>query len=330
MKQNRQMNLLGPLRKKWEAVLHLKNQIEVITENRVYSERSHFFNGERNVYFHNNRQANESIHALVASNEPVMIGRHGGTELKVAANFDTENKISFLDELCFNSGFFPRDERLAADWSELYLNASRDLDFICEWNYRYGRFNEVQHVIGKYSPKAQVGNDITILTPFFQRRPWTRALEGVRVLVIHPFTETITEQYKKRDQLFANPLVLPKFASLETITAVQTMVGSTDARFSDWFEAYDYMCAEISKREFDVALIGCGCYGLVLASYVKSLGKSAVHMGGALQLLFGIRGHRWDNARDWIDKGLFNEHWVRPSEEEKPEHASGMEGGAYW
>ena len=90
------------------------------------------------------------------------------------------------------------------------------------------------------------------------------------------------------------------------------------------------MCEEISKRDFDVALIGCGCYGLPLAAHVKSLGKSAVHMGGALQLLFGIRGKRWDAAGDWVEQGLFNEHWVRPSDEETPQKSSGVEGGCYW
>ena len=328
MKQLRKF--INHLRESWTAFWLIKNQTDQISRSRIYAERSHFFNGVKNVYFLNIRQGNEAIYDLLVSEKPVMIARHGGTEIKVSANFDTENEITFLDELCFNSGFFPCDKKLAEDWVDLYLNASRNLDLICEWNYRYGRFNEVQHVFAKYSPHAVVANDIKTLTPFFHAKPWTRVLKGLRVLVIHPFANTIRSQYEKRGSLFKNPDVLPDFESLETMVAVQTMVGNKDSRFSNWFDAYDHMCAEISKREFDVALIGCGCYGLVLASYVKSLGKNAVHMGGCLQLLFGIRGRRWDNAQDWIEQGLFNEHWVRPSEDETPERATGMEGGAYW
>jgi hypothetical protein len=322
--------MIGKLRQKWKTLMEYKGRMDELWSKKVYTERSHLFNGERNVYFLNNRQSNQAIYSQLASEKPVMIARHGGYEVQVAANFDTENKITYLDELCFNAGFFPHDEKLAEDWAELYLNASKDLDFICEWNYRFGRFNEIQHVFAKYSPNALLGNDINILTPFFQDEPWTRALEGKRVLVIHPFTSTIVSQYEKRAKLFKNPQLLPEFASLETITAVQTGAGNPDPRFASWFEAYDHLCEEISKREFDVALIGCGCYGLPLAAHVKSLGMSAVHMGGALQLLFGIRGKRWDAAQDWIEQGVFNEHWVRPSDEETPQKATGVEGGCYW
>ena len=317
-------------RESWRALGSLNKWMEEMASARLYNERSHFSTGEGKVYFLNNRQSNEAIHGLLSSGQPVMIGRHGSNELKLAANFDTENKIAFLDELCFNAGFFPQDEKLAEDWAELYLDMTRDLDFICEWNYRFGRFNQIQHVFGKYSPNALVGNDINILTPFFQARPWTRALAGKRILIIHPFVETIKSQYEKREKLFKNPEMLPEFASLETIAAVQSAAGDSDPRFAHWFEAYDYMCEEISKKDFDVALIGCGCYGLPLAAHVKSLGKSAVHMGGALQLLFGIRGKRWDAAGDWVEQGLYNEHWVRPSDEETPQKASGVEGGCYW
>ena len=246
-------NKIKKLQESWRAYRSLVCQVDEMSNSRVYEQRSHFFNGERNVYFLNKRQANEAIYHLLASRKPVMIGRHGSNELLVAAKFDTENKIASLDGLTLGAGFFPQDEKLAEDWAELYLSASKNLDFICEWNYRFGRFNEIQHVFGKYSPNAQVGNDINILTPFFQLDPWTRALEGKRVLVVHPFAKTITEQYKKREVLFKNPKMLPEFANLETITAVQTAAANSDPRFANWFEAYDYLCEEIAKRDFDVA-----------------------------------------------------------------------------
>ena len=324
------MKLPGWIQKRSDALKTFKKRLDYLYASKIYSERSYFFNGRENVYFLNLRESNKEIYSLLMSDTPVMIGRHGGTEVKLAAGFDTENKIVFLDELCFSCGFFPESEQLVSDWAELYLNASRDLDFICEWNYRYGRYNEVQHIFAKYSPEAKVGNDLEVLTPFLLPEPWTRALKGKRVLVVHPFSKTIQSQYKKREQLFENPDILPEFASLETVTTVWSGVGNTDHGFADWFEVYDYLCAEISKHDFDVALIGCGCYGLTLASYVKSLGKSAVHVGGGLQLLFGIRGGRWDKAQRWIDVGLYNEHWVRPSEEETPKKYKSLEGGAYW
>lgn len=94
--------------------------------------------------------------------------------------------------------------------------------------------------------------------------------------------------------------------------------------FKDWFEALDFMKKEIEKVDFEIALIGCGAYGFPLAAHVKSIGKKAVHIGGALQLVYGIKGKRWKNA-DFI-----NEFWVSPRAEDKPTVWKEVEGGFYW
>jgi len=324
------VRLPSSIGKAYRLFMKMRGELYKLHADRLFAETTGFFNGERFVHFLNERDGNRKLHELMSSQEPVMIGRHGAVEMDVAVKFDLENKAGDLGKLCFNAGFFPDDKALAKDWAELYLESSKDIDCLCEMHYRYGRYNEVQYLFSKYSPQASVVNDINILTPFFQAKPWTRALKGQRVLIIHPFVDTIKAQYEKREKLFKNPDMLPEFASLQTIRSVQTSAGGQDPRFSDWFEAYGYLCGEISKVEFDVVLIGCGSYNLPLASYIKRLGKKAVVMGGSVQLLFGIRGQRWDSAGDWIEQGLYNEHWVRPSDEETPQKSSGVEGGCYW
>ena len=116
-------------------------------------------------------------------------------------------------------------------------------------------------------------------------------------------------------------------------------LGQGDPRFRDWFEALDYMKTEIDKIDYDICLIGAGAYGFPLAAHVKRRGKKALHLGGALQLLFGIIGSRWEDSnygvKKWgIPKGkyanLINEHWVRPDEDEKPKNAMAVEGECYW
>ncbi|MPN33589.1 hypothetical protein SDC9_181078 [bioreactor metagenome] len=88
------------------------------------------------------------------------------------------------------------------------------------------------------------------------------------------------------------------------------------------------MKEKISKSDFEIAIIGAGAYGLALGAYIKSLGKQAIHMGGATQLLFGIKGTRWDK-HDFISN-LYNENWIRPSENEIYKGANNVEGGCYW
>ena len=85
---------------------------------------------------------------------------------------------------------------------------------------------------------------------------------------------------------------------------------------------------EALKKDFDVAVIGCGAYGFPLAARLKAAGKQAVHMGGAAQLLFGIRGQRWEARDDY--RVLMNDSWSRPLDSERPEGAKKVENSCYW
>ena len=67
------------------------------------------------------------------------------------------------------------------------------------------------------------------------------------------------------------------------------------------------MKSEIDKCDYDVCLIGCGAYGFPLAAHVKHKGKQAIHLGGTLQLLFGIKGNRWFDPNSFLYP-KFNPH----------------------
>jgi hypothetical protein len=166
------------------------------------------------------------------------------------------------------------------------------------------------------------------LEPYLQEFPWSIALKDKKVLVIHPFNETIESQYHlNRENLFKNPNVLPAFKSLQTIKAVQTIAGQK-SEFKDWFAALDYMKGEIDKRDFDIAIIGCGAYGFSLAAHVKRIGKKAIHLGGPTQMLFGIKGKRWIENPNFSH--IINEYFVFPNDADKVQHAQKVEGACYW
>lgn len=164
------------------------------------------------------------------------------------------------------------------------------------------------------------------LEPYVHADPWSEVLAGKVVLVVHPFAESITRQYGRRSGLFADPRVLPDF-ELKTLKAVQSIAGGSTG-FATWFDAYQSMRDEIAGTSFDIAILGCGAYGLPLAAEVKRLGKKAVQLGGACQILFGIKGKRWDDHE--LISRLYNDHWVRPLASERPENYLSIEGGCYW
>jgi hypothetical protein len=92
------------------------------------------------------------------------------------------------------------------------------------------------------------------------------------------------------------------------------------------------MCKDIEKIDFDIALLGCGGYGLPLCNFIKSkLNKSAIYIGGGLQLLFGVMGERWMKTDNW--KNIIQENntkFIRPSGDELLETRNTIENSCYW
>lgn len=223
-----------------------------------------------------------------------------------------------LRELPTNAGFFPAEPEAIERFVAVYDAAIAAVDVLGTFHFPR------EHELWPRVPGALVA--ARALEPYYAPEPWTAALAGRRVLVVHPFAASIARQYARREELFADPAVLPAFA-LEAIPAVQTIAGNR-AGFRDWFEALDHLRDAVAAREFDVALIGAGAYGLPLAAHVKALGRQAVHMGGATQILFGIRGRRWDDHE--IGRRFYNDRWVRASPDETPARAELVEDACYW
>lgn len=261
-----------------------------------------------------------------------MVTRLGTVELNAISFYlkhrkDDSNKLPYsfdiLNNLHINAGFFPLLEDQVDAFCRLYIASFSLVDYMAVFFIH----PEEYCFVNTYCPGARLINFLC-LEPFLWKDPWSTQLMGKKVLVIHPFAKSIESQYKnKRTALFKNQLVLPEFELL-TIKAPQTIAGNTDG-FSSWFEAFEETCNKISDLDFDVAIIGAGAYGLPLAAFVKKLGKIGLHIGGPTQLLFGVKGRRWENEYDYGVR-FFNEDWVYPAEEECPPNLTKVEGGCYW
>jgi hypothetical protein len=269
---------------------------------------------------------NNVLFELIKKNEACMVSRFGSTELD-CVNFYIEKRTNkkeawpeFLKYHIFNSsGVYPNNDETMDKFCELYLDLPQYIDMIGLWNVGEEKIKR------KFSKQIQYVH-LQSLEAYYFSNPWTRILDSKKVLLIHPFESSIIEQFSKREFLFENKSVLPEF-ELITLKSVQSL-GLADSRFKDWFEALEYMKKQVSIIDFDIALIGAGAYGMPLAAYIKLLGKQAIHIGGSLQILFGIKGVRWDKHLE-ISK-LYNDYWIRPSEEETPKTEKLLEDGAYW
>lgn len=65
------------------------------------------------------------------------------------------------------------------------------------------------------------------------------------------------------------------------------------------------------KEDRDIYFLSCGSYGIPLTNMLKNAGKKAIYVGGFLQLLFGLKGKRWDDIK--IVNQHYNKNWIYPS-----------------
>lgn len=273
---------------------------------------------------------NEWLFDRIIDGRPLMVARFGSQEARATAwslgvdrGYDRVIPRYVQKRMAMGPGLFPSNDESVRRFGDIMVESAGSLDSLAYWD----SFMQ-EYLLEEICPYGVVTTYLENLEPYrYQVAPWSRALEGKTVLVVHPFASTIEKQYARRGELFANPDVLPDF-ELKTIIPPQTIAGTVDGRFENWFEALDFLKNTVATEAFDVCIIGCGAYGFPLAAFVKAMGKQAIHLGGATQMLFGIKGKRWDLKE--ISKELYNQSWTRPSESEKPAGALKVEGGCYW
>ena len=233
-------------------------------------------------------KTNQIIGERIQSGEPFMVARFGNTELSVMTSVLKRRIFGHTEE---------NDARLK------------------EW------FQNLQDLSGFFPDQIELAEQFTDLM--------LDCCKETDILAMYHchMDDYIVTEYQKRMHLFSNDKVLPEF-ELKTLKAIQTIAGETDDRFETWFDALEYMYQEAMKIDFDIAILGCGAYGLPLAAKLKKAGKQAIHMGGVTQILFGIKGRRWlDNPRTGI---VFNDAWTFPRESETPKNCNVVENHCYW
>ena len=308
-----------------ELVDRVKSVLRPIVRHRTLIERAKFIG----IHILDPQSGNDRIAASLLQGKPWAIGKMGASELGGLRRFEGRKAPdgqcrswgSHRVRLTVNAGVYPADDATLSRFCPSYSRSLGDLDLMAVW-YHHGE----RRLVSKFAPRATLLS-LTALEPFYHERPWSRHLVGKRVLVISPFSETIKSQYGRRTEIWRDkPDVLPAF-ELETVRCPLS-AALVKPVFPDWFSALESMQREMDRRAYDVLIVGAGAWSLPLVSHAKRRGKWAIHLGGATQLLFGIRGGRWDGNA--FLQGIYNDAWVRPAPADRPETLKKIENGCYW
>ena len=144
-------------------------------------------------------EANSWIKEKISQNEVFAAVRFGSSELATsvdALDMDRarigEVRDKCMLSLCRNAGFFPNDKSLAYKYGKMQLRMEKNATLFAVWG-----MNMEDYVISVYgNPDARICVPRGF-EPYYFTDPWSAALKGKRVLVIHPFEDTIKRQYAK-------------------------------------------------------------------------------------------------------------------------------------
>ena len=290
---------------------------------------------------------NETLYNYISmklkNNQIFIIPRISGIENEVAlsgnqlANLNNKSYYNLLNKIKRqipimknNAGILLNNKEQVIKYSKLYLSAFSNCERYLSWepwcNYVKYISNSFDFILENF-PKPKFDSLVLDIFNSINREPWTRALQGKRVLIISPFKESFELKVNNREKIYGIDL-FPN-CELLFIKPPQTQGNNPSQSFDIELDIFIKKLYDI-KDTFDIVLCSCGGYGNLVCSELYNMGKSSIYVGGVLQMYFGIYGERWIRDKPDIMKLYKNEYWSRPLDTERPSGFISIEDGCYW
>lgn len=271
----------------------------------------------------------QTVISAVGSGEGCIIGRHGTVELEVL--LDNKNPDYFEPTLERNAGIFPRTKDSLQEWRDKYGAAVREADAMAVgW---YAPLADVEAGFLQTVNPSATWLPLRSLEPYYSERPWTQALKGQRVAVVSAFADSMACQLQFKDDIWkGREDIIPecewKFIRSYYSPSLAQGRAEWPKGIASWSDAVAHLEKQVVNSGAPIALLGCGGLAMPLALALKRRGIVAIVLGGAIQVLFGIKGRRWEKHP--VISQFWNDDWIYPSPDETPRGAKTIEGGCYW
>jgi hypothetical protein len=271
-------------------------------------------------------EAGQLIASAMARGGPLAIGKVGTLEGEAAGFYLSRRRDGapyppvLMNQLFLNVGLFPKTDEAIDRYCSRLIEMVGYVDMLGVQGYP-----GEGEVINNFARQAKVLPQ-RVLEPWYCEDPWSGYFAGKRVTVVSPFARTIAHQFTRRDKIWSNPRILPDF-ELRTV-GMPLSPGLCAPEEPDWEVRMNHVIDQIEAAPYDILVAGAGGISLLLAAHARKSGRIGIHMGGPTQVLFGIRGRRWDS--DPFFQETMNEFWVRPSVDETPTETWRIENGCYW
>jgi len=237
-----------------------------------------------------------------------------------------------LNKLQTHDGIYCNTLHDVKQFAQEYLNAIKNSTYLAAFPNFQSSFLQMQNYFINTCALSTLHN--RSLEPFWSilenKIPWTHKLFGKKILIVNPFIDSMKKQKDNNFQMFKNKKIFLDNQEIIFYKSFNCLAGNRP--HNSWKETYEIMCNDIKDLDFDIALLGCGGYGLPLCNFIyKKMNKSAIYIGGGLQLLFGVMGKRWEDDPMW--KKIMKESdsiFIRPSGDEILKNNQMIENACYW
>jgi hypothetical protein len=266
------------------------------------------------------------IERQLETETPFVVPRVAGIENNTAVHCFTST--AKLPEVVYgvlknNAGLGLENEADLKTFAEWYMRSFAQSDMYASWEpwgHYIKHIKHSQQVVQRQFKRQQISTGVFDIFHFIAGgKPWTHALRGKKILIISPFGDAFHRQKQ------AYPIDLFPECTFVYLKPPMTQGTEKNRGFKIEFEEF---CNNVQGCEFDVALCSCGGYGNPICAYIYSLGKSAIYVGGVLQMYFGVYGSRWIKERKDVLTLYMTSDWRRPNE--RPQGYEGIEQGCYW
>ena len=283
-------------------------------------------------------ESNNILIKLINDNKPFTISRVGTETSQVALCILKKRAIPELQlkYLVNNAGIYYSTQKHLETYAKLFNKAVLESNYLACFDPNPSFTPQQEEYLQMMNGRPPL--HFKALEPFYCIEegliPWTHHLESKRILIISPFVDSFKKQLSSSFQFYSDDSSKQLFKPNQQFVfykAYSTLGGNHI--HSNWYDTFYKMCKDIKEmsNDFDIVLLGCGGYGMPLCDYIKSLGKSAIYIGGGLQLLFGVKGKRWaDHEIIKRESSKPTATWIYPSETETIKKAGAIEGGCYW
>ena len=230
------------------------------------------------------------------------------------------------EKLYLHSGVYPADLATLAKFSNYWReHVLPHCDYLADWRPKNSDCKLAKQY--NFKPTWIEQNELNpqsgLLNTFNKRS----------VAVVTPFVNSVRSQIPKMKEIWPRHAIDPSQTTFHVIQSPH-YAHLVTPEHKNWFEAFDALNDKLKQIEYDILIVGAGAWGLPLAVEAKKQGKIGIHLGGQLQITFGITGARWgksENARP----EYMNEYWISPLESDRPQTLASakqdfLNDCAYW